>query len=102
VVLVGVGHENRVVLGTQVCLNSFSLSSTASVDVLADCVTANEAEGLDARLVNQEVNRLLASVNNVDNTLGKTSLLGKLGNNHGSTGISFRGFQHECVSGDCG
>lgn len=88
------------VLCAQVGLDTLALGGAAGVDVFASLVGANEGDGLDLGLVNDEVDSLGRTVDDVDNTWREASLLGELGQDHGSTRVALRGLDDASVAGD--
>ena len=90
------------VLCTQVGLNTLAVGGATGVDVFTSLVGADEGDGLDPGLVNDEVDCLGCAVNNVDDTWREASLLGKLGQDHGSTRVTLRGLDNASVAGDSG
>ena len=101
-VLVAVGKDSSVVLRTQVGLNTLALSRGARVDVLSSLVATDEANRLDARFVDDEINRLSRTMYNVDDARREASLLSKLCKYHASTGVAFRGLDNDSVTGNSG
>lgn len=101
-VLVAVGENGGVVLGSQVGLYTLTVGAAAGVDVFAGFVATDERDGLDSGLVKDEVHGLVGAVNDVDHTGWETGFTGKLGQDHSGTGVAFRGFDDNGVSGDGG
>lgn len=99
-VLVAVRKDGSVVLGPEVGLHALAIGGSALVDVLARLVAPHKRDGLDARLVKDEVYRLGRTVDDVDDTRGKAGLLGQLGEDHHSTRVSFGRLDHYGVAGD--
>jgi hypothetical protein len=102
VVLVAVGKDSSVVLCAQVGLDTLAIGRATGVDVFTSLVGADEGDGLDLGLVNDEVDSLGRAVNDVDNTWREASLLGELGQDHGGTRVALRGLDDASVAGDCG
>ena len=101
-VLVAVGKDSGVVLSTKVGLDTLAIGRSARVDVLSGLVGANEADGLDAGLVDDKVDRLSRTVDDVDNTGREAGLLGKLSEDHARTGVALRGLDDNCVTSNGG
>ncbi|KAJ6446052.1 CMGC/SRPK protein kinase [Purpureocillium lavendulum] len=102
VVLVAVGQDGGVILGAQVGLHALAVGRTAAEDVLAGLVAADEADGLDGRLIEDEVDGAVGAVDDVDDALGEARLLHKLRQDHGGAGVTLRRLQDESVAGDGG
>lgn len=80
-------HNLRsVVLCAEVGLHALSVGGTALEDVLAGFVAADEGDGLDCGLVEDEVDGVGGAMDDVQNSVGKTGLSSELGDDHGSTG----------------
>ena len=90
------------VLCTQVGLDTLAVGRATGVDVFTSLVGANEGNGLDPGLVNDEVDSLGRAVDDVDNTWREASLLGELGQDHGGTRVTLRGLNDASVAGDSG
>ena len=99
-VLVAVRQHGGVVLGAQVGLHALAVGRSARVDVLAGAVAAHEADGLDGRVIQDEVDRLGRSVDDVDDARREPGLLGQFGQNHGSAGVPLRRLHDETVTRD--
>lgn len=102
VVAVRVGQHGGVVLGPQVGLHALPVGRPAAEDVLARLVAAHEADGLDGRLVEDEVDGAVRTVDHVDHALGEAGLLDELGQNHGRSRVTLRRLKDERVAGDGG
>jgi len=89
-----------VVLGSEVGLDPFALCRATAEDVLSRPVAADEADGFDGGLVDDEVDRSRSAVDHIKYTVGKTSFLCELCEDHGCTGVSFGGFENETVTGN--
>lgn len=90
------------VLRAQVGLDTLAVGRATGVDVFTSLVGANEGDGLDLGLVNDEVDGLGRAVDDVDHTWREASLLGELGQDHGSTRVALRWLDNASVTGDCG
>lgn len=101
-VLVGVRKESRVVLRSQVGLHTLAIGRTAGVDVFTCAVATDEANGLDGRLVQDEVDGLRGPVDDVDHTRGHAGFLAKLRQDHGGAGVPLGRLHHQAVTGDRG
>jgi hypothetical protein len=87
-----------VVLGTHVRLDSFAVLSTFFVDVLTSLVRTDEGNGLDGGVIEDIVNSVVATVNEVDNTSRKVNLLNEAGQNVGGTSNLLRWLHHVSVT----
>lgn len=90
------------ILGAEIGLDTLAIGGTAAEDVLTRLVTADEADGLDGRLVKDEVDSAVSAVDDVNNTLGEASLLDQLGQDHGRARVTFGGLEDKGVAGDGG
>lgn len=84
-VLVGIGHDDTVVLGTKVGLDALALDNGTVVNVLSGVVTTNERDGLDVGSVTDTVDSVGTTVDDVEDSRGHTGLGAELGNDHGSS-----------------
>lgn len=75
-VLVAVWQDGGVVLGSKVGLDTLAVGRATGVDVLSGTVAADEADGLDGWLVDDEVDGPDGAVDDVDDTIGESGLLG--------------------------
>ena len=100
VVLVAVGKDCSVVLGTKVGLDTLTIGGTAGEDVLAGLVATDEADGLDGGLVEDEVDGFMSTMDDVDDTSGETGLLAEFSKDHGSARVTFRGLQNKGIARD--
>ncbi|KAG9967192.1 hypothetical protein KCU61_g633, partial [Aureobasidium melanogenum] len=80
-------------------LDTLSVGRTASEDVFTGLVATDEADGLDGRFVNHEVDSLCSTVNNVDDTGREASLLCKLTEDHHGTRVALGRLDDNGVSG---
>lgn len=102
VVLVAVGEDSGVVLSTEVGLDTLAVGRAARKDVLSSLVGADEADGLDAGLIEDEVDGPGGAVNDVDDTGREAGLLGKLSEDHARTGVALRRLEDNSVAGGGG
>lgn len=102
VVLVAVGQNGSVVFGTQVGLDTLAVGRAAAEDVLAGLVATDKADSLDGGVVEDKVDSLVSAVDDVDNTLGETSLVDELGEDHGSARVTLRRLENKCVTSNSG
>ncbi len=77
------------VLCTQVRLDALAACTAPLVDVLAGAVTAHEADSLYRRVVADGIDSWYGAVNDVEHAGGEPCTLAQLGDDHGSTWISF-------------
>ena len=74
-ILVGIGHDDTVVLGAHVRLDALAiLTGGAAVDVLSGTVAADKRDGPDVLVVTDKVDTVVGTVNNVQATSWKTGL----------------------------
>lgn len=96
------------VYDTNVCcqyslyLDTLAVAGATLVDVVTSLVTSDKTDGLDVLVVADEVDSVLGTVDNVQDTSGDASLLGKLGEDHGGTGVLLRGLEDAGVTNDVG
>jgi len=91
-----------VVLGSAKGLNALTMRCAASVDVLGDGCRADEADGLDGGVIEDSVDGLLISVNDVEDAVGKASFFEELREEDGCGGVAFAGLEDEGISaGQC-
>lgn len=90
------------VLRAQVGLDTLAVGRATGVDVFTSLVGANEGDGLNPGLVDNEVDRLGRAVDDVDDTWREAGLLGELGQDHGSTGVTLRWLNDAGVASDSG
>lgn len=91
--LIGIGEDDTVVLGTHVGLNSLAVLATLFVDVFSCLVGADEGDGSDGGVLNDVVDGIVTTVNQVDDTLGELNILEELGQKRGGTSDLFGGLQ---------
>ena len=85
-------------LRSQVGLDTLSERSSGVVDVLSGLVRSNKRDGLDSGLFAEELDGRDASVQHGEDTLGQTSLLSELGNDHGRSRVALRRLEYKRVS----
>jgi hypothetical protein len=85
---VGVWKNNTVVLSSHVGLYTLAIHATAVVDVCSCGFTTNKGDGLNCRVVAQEVDGVHGAVNDVKSAVWNTSFLYKLSNQHSSSWIT--------------
>lgn len=64
--------RGRLTLGSQVGLHTLAVGSSGIVNVLSSLVGSDEGDGLDARLVAEELNGGNGSMEDREDTLGET------------------------------
>ena len=101
-VLVGIWHENRMVLGTQVGLDSLSIGTCSVVNVLSCSVATDKADRLDSGVVTERIDGIGTTVGNRQDTLGDTGTFGEFDEDTGGSGVTFTGLDDERVSGTNG
>lgn len=98
-ILVAVREHGGVVFGAQVSLHAFAVCGAARVDVFACFVAADEGDGLDAGLVDDEVYGFGGPVNDVDDAWGEAGFGGELGEDHAGAGVALGGLDDDGVAG---
>ena len=71
-VLVGVGHDDCVVLGTKIGLHSLAEGGCPVVDVFTSLVATDKRDGFDVGVVADPVDRRSCTVYDVENSWGQT------------------------------
>jgi len=102
VVLVGVGHDEGVVLGSHVNLVAFAVLGGESVDVLTSGVGTNERDSLDVLMGADLVDSGDTTVDDVDDTIGDTRLLEEVDEDLNGVGDLLGRLEDEGVSADNG
>ena len=100
VVLVAVGKDSGMVLGSQIGLDTLAIGRTTSVDVLTSTVATDKADRLDGRFIDDEVNSLCGTVDDVDDTGGEASFLSQLRQDHGSARVALRRLKDQTITSD--
>ena len=100
--LVGVWHQDGVILGSQIRLDAFPVFARSIPDVFARGVGPDKGDGLDARVVAQKIDRLGTSVDERDDTCGDTRTGGEFDEHGRRSGITFGRFDEERVTGPDG
>jgi hypothetical protein len=72
---VGVRHDDHVVLGAAECLHAFARRGPPPIDVLSDRGRADEAHGLDVRMVENRIDGLLVAVDDIQHAGREAGLL---------------------------
>ena len=98
IVDVGVGHDDRMVLGAAQRLDALAVGAAGGVDVFGNRGRADEADGLDARVGQQRVDRFLVAVDDVQHAVGQPGLLRQLRDQQHAAGVALGRFQHEGVA----
>lgn len=75
ILFVGVWHHDGVILGAHVDLAALALGTSGPVDILTGLVGTNEADALDVGMGAHLSNRVTATLDDVDDTIGDTGLL---------------------------
>lgn len=88
------------VLGSQIGLDTLAIGGTASVDVLTSTVATDKADCLNGRLINDEVDGLGGTMDDVDDTSGEASFLSQLRQDHGSARVALRWLEDQTVTRD--
>lgn len=95
---VGVGHDDRVVLGAAEALGALAVGGGGLVDVLGDRGGADEADGLDALVGEQHVDDGLVAVDDVEHAGGQPGLDEQLGQAQRHGRVALGRLEHERVS----
>ena len=102
---VRVRHDHGVVLGPAEALGALAHAGGVRVDGLRDRGGADEADGLDARVLDERVHGGLVAVHHVEGAGGHAGLEGHLGQAHRDGGVALGGLEDEGVArrqGDAG
>ena len=98
-VLVGVGHDDSVVLGAHVRLDSLAVAaSSAVVDVFASAVSADKGDSSNVLVVADEVDAVVRAVDGVEAASWETRVDEKLSKESRRTGNSLGRLHDESVS----
>lgn len=100
--LVRIRHQDRMVLGPQVGLDAFPVLASPVPDVFTGHVGPDKGDGLDTRVVAQEVDGLWSTVDEGDDAGGHAGHRGQLDEHGGSAGVALGGFDEEGVTGSDG
>mmetsp|Transcript_74533 Transcript_74533/g.125656 ORF Transcript_74533/g.125656 Transcript_74533/m.125656 type:complete len:390 (+) Transcript_74533:1276-2445(+) len=96
--LVGVREDHRVVLRSKIGLHALAICSAAGMDVTSGSGAPDERNRTDLRVIADEVHCLLATVNDVQDSIREPSLFHQLCEHHRGSGVSFRGLEDEGVA----
>lgn len=91
--LIGIGEDDTVVLGTHVGLDSLAVLATVFVDVFTCLVRTDEGDGSNAGVLDDVVDGIVTTVDQVDDTLRELDVLEELGQKSGGTSNLFGGLQ---------
>ena len=86
------------VLGSHVALDPLSVVSTPLVNVCSGIVTTDKGDCPDFWRIQDTVDRIMSTVNDVEHPVWDTSFLGQLGKDHGCTGSPFRWLENKSVT----
>ena len=95
---VGVGHDDRVVLGAAERLHALAVRGAGRVDVARDRCRADEAHRLHLRVGQQRVDRLLVAVDHVEHAGRHAGLGQQLGDEERRRRVALGRFQDEGVA----
>ena len=97
---IGVRHDHRVILGAAQRLHALAVRGARREDVLGDRRRADEAHGLDVRMREQRVDRLLVAVDDVEDAIRQARFLEQRGEDQRRRRVALGGLQHERVAAD--
>ena len=99
---IGIGHDDRMVLGAAQRLHALAVARARLVDVFRDRRRADERYGAYLRMREQRVDGFLVAVNDVEHAIRKARLLQKLAEAQRQRRIALRRLQHERIAAaDC-
>lgn len=90
------------VLRAEVGLYALSVLAASLEDVLACSIGPDEGDSFDQGLVEDEVDGLCCTVDDVYDSIGKPGLLAEFSEDHGGAGVAFGGLENECIACDSG
>jgi hypothetical protein len=99
---VGVGHDDHVVLRPAERLDTLPVGRGGGVDVPGDRGGTDEADGLDAGFVEDPVDGLPVTVDDVEHPVGQAGLAEGFGKPQGGRGDLFAGLEDDGVAGGDG
>lgn len=85
--------------GTGSHLNPLTIRSCSFVDMLTSCITTYKADCLDPWLIAEEIDSILATVDNAEDSLWHTSHDSELGQDGCSSRITLGWFEDQRVTG---
>ena len=95
---VGVGHDDHVVLRAAEGLDALAVRGALAVDVLGDGRGADEADGVDAGVVEDGVDGFLVAVDDVEDAVGEAGFFEHFGEEDGGAGVALAGLEDEGVA----
>ena len=95
---VRIGHHDHVILGAAEALHALAVGGAGCVDVFRDRRGADEADRLDAAIVEQRVDRFLVAIDDVEDAGRQARLQEQLGDAHRHRGIALRWLEDEGVA----
>nr|WP_254801958.1 hypothetical protein [Kitasatospora sp. SUK 42] len=96
---VGVRQDQHVVLGAAQGLHALAVAGAGLVDVAGDRGGADEADGLDVRVLQQAVHGHLVAVHDVEDAVRQAGLLPQSGQEVGRGRVLLGGLHHDGVAG---
>ena len=87
VLLVGVRHDNAVVLGAHVALHPLAISRASLVYVPSGGIPSDKGDSSDVRIITNEVDTVVLAVDDIDHAVRKTGLLEQLEQRHAGGGV---------------
>ena len=97
---VGIGQDQHVILGAAHGLAALAVGGGGGVDVFRDRGRANETDRLDARVVQQCIDRFLVTVDHVEHARRSAGFDKQFGQAQRTGRILFRRLQHHGVTGN--
>jgi hypothetical protein len=101
--LVRIRHQDRMILGSQVGLDAFTVLASPVPDVFPGHVGSDKGDGFDTRVVAQEVDGLGSTVDEGNDAGGHAGHGSQFNEHGGGTRVALGGFDEEgvtCPDGD--
>ena len=95
---IGVRHHDHVVLGAAEALHAFAVGAAGRIDIFGDRRGADEADRLDARIVEQRIDRFLVAVDDVENAGRQAGFDDQFGEPHRHRRVSLRRLEDEGIA----
>ena len=95
---IGVGHDDHVVLRPAQRLHPLAVRTATRIDILADRRRADKADGTDIGMIENRVDSFLITMNDVEDTVGKSGFGQQAGQQHRRAGVALGRFQDEGVA----
>src|SRR3546814_9578143 len=93
--LVGVGHDDAMILRAAHGLYALARLNAAPVDIMRDVGRTDAADALDIGVVENGVDHFLVAMNDLKNAIGTARFLAQFGEAHGNGGVTLGRLQDE-------